>query len=845
MDRPSGRHRHVTGEGKGVSRRGSGIGAGPVGTGSGRRGNSGNDGFAGGTSGKNRGRLTGMGSGGMGPGGPFFGGMVPGGRRRGGCSRYLFLVILFVIVIFIVDSCSNGLLSDDSGTGFGNDAYSYNNGTGDTGTAQADFDASDDSGSSYLSQLLGLDSYESMTGTSPSWSKRAANTGTLNTEVAAGARDKFTKQKGDGTDTVTVMVYMCGADLESRNGMATSDLQEMIAGKPGDQLNLIVYTGGAAKWQNNAVSSGVCQIWKVENGGLRKLVSDDGDRSMTDPSTLTRFIQFCSKNYPADRNELIFWDHGGGSVTGYGYDEKHSAAGSMDLAEIHTAIQDGGVKFDFIGFDACLMATAENALSLADCGDYLLASEETEPGTGWYYTNWVRDLSDSPAMSTLELGKEIIDDFTKANASSYGSSGTTLSLVDLAELSATLPQEFKAFAQETLRSIKNDGYAAVSTARGSTREFAQSSKIDQVDLVNLADNLGTDTAEQMAGAVLSAVKYNQVSGSMSNAYGLSIYFPYKNLRYVDAMTDTYKEIGIDDTYSDCIRSFAKMEASGQAVQSSQSPIEILSGGTYQSLGSNEIGQLISALLGGDLSGTDIGEGRFLRDTSLSDDSAISYIEGNRFDASKLIWKESGRDGRILSMDENNWKLTNKLEENLFVDDGEGYIDLGLERTYDFTDDGALIADESGAWLAVDSQPVAYYHIDTTGDTTTGRIPVLLNSEYADLIVTFDSENPDGYIAGASYDYRDGETDTLPKSLVPLSDGDTIDFIADYYTYGGDYNDTYRIGDETTVRTGSDGTLRNLSISDVIVPEKLSVSYRFTDTYGATYWTEAIAVDNAR
>ena len=121
MDRPSGRHRHVTGEGKGVSRRGSGIGAGP--TGSGRRGNSGNDGFAGGTSGKSRGRLTGMGPGGMEPGGPFFGGMVPGGRRRGGCSRYLFLVILFVIVIFIVDSCSNGLLSDDSSTGFGNDAY--------------------------------------------------------------------------------------------------------------------------------------------------------------------------------------------------------------------------------------------------------------------------------------------------------------------------------------------------------------------------------------------------------------------------------------------------------------------------------------------------------------------------------------------------------------------------------------------------------------------------------------------------------------------------------------------------------------------------------------------------
>ena len=684
-----------------------------------------------------------------------------------------------------------------------------------------------------------------MTGTSQSWSKRAANTGTLITGVAAEARDKFTKLKGDGTDTVTVMVYMCGADLESKNGMATSDLQEMIAGKPGENLNLIVYTGGAAKWQNNAVSSSVCQIWKAEAGGLRSLVSDDGDRSMTDPATLTRFIRFCSENYPADRNELIFWDHGGGSVTGYGYDENHSSDGSMDLAEIHTAVKDGGVQFDFIGFDACLMATAENALSLADCGDYLLASEETEPGTDWYYTNWVRDLSGNPSMSTLELGKEIIDDFTSANASSYGSSGTTLSLVDLAELSATLPPEFKAFAQDTLNSIKNDGCASVSAARSSAREFAQSSKIDQVDLVNLADNLGTDSAEQMAAAVLSAVKYNQVSGNMSNAYGLSIYFPYKSLRYVDSMTDTYEEIGIDDTYSDCIRSFAKMEASGQAVQSSQNPYEILSGGTYQSLGGDEIGQLISALLGGSLSGTDFGEGRFLQDASLPDDSAISYIEGNCFDASELVWQESGEDGRVLVMDENNWKLTSKLEENLFVDDGEGYIDLGLDNTYDFTDDGALKADESGAWLAVDSQPAAYYHIDTTGDTTTGRIPVLLNGEYADLIVIFDSENPDGYIAGASYDYRNGETDTLPKSLVPLQDGDTIDFIADYYTYDGDYDDTYRIGDETTVRTDSDGTLTNLSVSDVIVPEKLSLSYRFTDTYGGTYWAEAITVDNAR
>jgi hypothetical protein len=61
---------------------------------------------------------------------------------------------------------------------------------------------------------------------------------------------------------------------------------------------------------------------------------------------------------------LIFWDHGGGSISGYGYDEKNAYAGSMNLAGLNTAFRDGGVKFDFIGFDACLMATMETALML-------------------------------------------------------------------------------------------------------------------------------------------------------------------------------------------------------------------------------------------------------------------------------------------------------------------------------------------------------------------------------------------------------------------------------------------------------------------------------------------------
>ena len=60
---------------------------------------------------------------------------------------------------------------------------------------------------------------------------------------------------------------------------------------------------------------------------------------------------------------------------GYGYDEKYPGQGSMTLDEINTALENAGVKFDFIGFDACLMATAETALVCSEYADYMIASE--------------------------------------------------------------------------------------------------------------------------------------------------------------------------------------------------------------------------------------------------------------------------------------------------------------------------------------------------------------------------------------------------------------------------------------------------------------------------------------
>ena len=804
-NRPRGREKNVTGQGKGVYRRGSGNGGGPVG---------------GGMSGRPTGGRPS--SGGSGSGAPM--------TRAGGKGGLLGIILAIVVAL----GGGGGILGSLLGGG-------GSSGGVDIGQAV--------SGLGGLSSILGGASEFAGNTVSSGWTGKA-NTGKLDTSVASGSRAKYTTINGDGTDKVTIMVYMCGTDLESKGGMATADLNEMASAALNDKINLIVYTGGCKKWQTQGISSSTNQIYKVEKGKLTCLNDNVGNKAMTRPETLVEFINYCESKFPANRNMLIFWDHGGGSVSGYGYDEKNSSSGSMTLSGINTALKTAGKKFDIIGFDACLMATAENALMLTPYADYLIASEETEPGIGWYYTNWLNALAKDPAMASVKIGQNIVDDFVDTCAQKCRGQKATLSVVDLAELEKTVPEELSSFASSTLDLLKNDSYKTVSDARSGSREFAASSKIDQVDLVNLAQNMGTKDGTELANAILGAVKYNRTSSDMTNAYGLSIFFPYQKSSTVDTAVKTYEAIGMDGEYADCIKQFASLEVSGQAVSGgSASQLSSLlgsltgssSGSSSGVSGTSAISGLLNNLIGGGasslISGLDSSNTGFLSSLlNIGSDRASAYLNANSFDASKLEWKKSGSQ-YYLGLDEDQWKLVHDLELSVFYDDGEGFLDLGLDNVFTFTTKGYLLGEYDGTWLAINDQPIAYYHESTVDDgthyTITGRVPVKLNGDRADLILVFDDANPHGYVAGVRYDYRAGETDTVAKALDGLKDGDVIDFLCDYYDYNGNYLDNYCIGEQLTVSGG-------LTISDVYIDAaNANACYRFTDIYNQQYWTPLI------
>ena len=216
---------------------------------------------------------------------------------------------------------------------------------------------------------------------------------------------------------------------------------------------------------------------------------------------------------------------------------------------------------------------------------------------------------------------------------------------------------------------------------------------------------------------------------------------------------------------------------------------------------------------------------------------MSAIESGKIDNSLLIWTESDGD-TVLRMTKEQWSRVRDIQLNVFLDDGRGYIDLGLDNVFKWNKDGDLIGAYDGYWVALNKQPVAYYFEDQTtlgGKTTiTGRVPVLVNGNRAELILSFEGKNAS--VTGVRYIYTDGETQTVAKAMEALVVGDVIEPICDRYSYDGQFEDSFHLGDAIEY----DGT--PIEVSDVTLDPgdgKPIASYVLTDMFDMEHWTPAI------
>jgi hypothetical protein len=185
--------------------------------------------------------------------------------------------------------------------------------------------------------------------------------------------------------TTTVMIYMMGSDLEVKSGAGTSDLEEIVAsGVDLSKTTVLVYAGGSPKWHNELADPDKHTLLQLKEGGFEQVTQLEA-LSMGESQCLSNFLKYGHSNYPAEQYALILWDHGNGPVIGYGKDMLFDNDG-LTLQEMGAALADSPFnqnnKLIWVGFDACLMASAELACVWAPYAEFLVASQEVEPAFG-------------------------------------------------------------------------------------------------------------------------------------------------------------------------------------------------------------------------------------------------------------------------------------------------------------------------------------------------------------------------------------------------------------------------------------------------------------------------------
>ena len=360
---------------------------------------------------------------------------------------------------------------------------------------------------------------------------------------------------------LTLMVYMCGSNLESSYGSASADIREMMdAGVSFRDVSVLVMTGGShSRDSAGFFSEEATDIYEIGPGRVRRVQRWERPLNMGDRETLEKMIRFGMDSYPAEKYALILWDHGGGPLEGVCWDETHEMD-HLSLGEIAGALENtlAGQRLSWIGFDACLMGSLEVASRLAPWAEYMIASQETEPAFGWNY----RFLSGLHLDADgAETGRRIVDTYFEGREDSREI--LTLACVDLnaaTEAVAALDPVFTPLEQRMGKEqfIALSGLRMSSTGFGKADPTAVSSGYDLVDAADLVSRMEeNEYTRSLQEKLAAAVVYTR--SNEEGAGGLSLYHPYANKAgYESRWKEEYEALPFSAGYQQYVQSFGGM-----------------------------------------------------------------------------------------------------------------------------------------------------------------------------------------------------------------------------------------------------------------------------------------------
>ncbi len=614
------------------------------------------------------------------------------------------------------------------------------------------------------------------------------------------------KPYGDPDTSWTVLLYLCGTDLETKGGFASVNLEEITNADLNDNINFVIEAGGTKKWQTGNITNGKLSRLHVENGGL---VIDEKcpSASMGDSGTLKDFIKWGAEKFPADRYALVLWDHGGGSLFGVCTDELYNDD-CLTLKEIESAVVNASVPFELAGFDACLMSTLETAEALQGYAHYMVASEETEPGTGWDYTAWLNYLSKNAGCNGQMLGKTIVDSYMKKCGTIDEEDMATLSVSDLTKL-PVLSAAFKAYSGELVLTTQNasDLQTVVQGASQSEsygERSGQDGTYDMVDLGDLMDKTGgviTENSQNVLKALKDVIVYESHGIYRSKATGLAVFFPkyidsdiyqaYADitdntayLEFASVLNDDWDAGYWDDQWQESYDDYSSDESSGGFFDYFFGSWEEEDWGEEEEdWGEEEEGWYEDEESGGNESGSSGGflEGFF---GNAADESSVNLFQSLnpvKPGDEKLEFKQFLDDDNILNLNITSGKdLVKDVRFCLIFDeDGENMVYMGCDTDLNADYDKGEFSDNfRGTWITIGGEFVCAEVIDRTDDYDLYIVPAVVNGDETFIRAVYEYDSESFKVLG-TYDGSDEETGLSGRDIHPLKAGDKVEFI--FYT----------------------------------------------------------------
>ena len=628
-------------------------------------------------------------------------------------------------------------------------------------------------------------------------------------------------------ETTTLLVYMCGTDLQED---ACQDLIEMANADPSDDMNIVVLAGGAKEWSLDLLKGNTRNLLSFQSEADE--AEDWGRKSMGSPESLKEFLEYGLKEYPADRMIVILWDHGAGSEGGVCFDETANDDG-LTVVEINKVLGSLNVPdwhIDIFGCDACMMGTYEMAAMLSHYNiDYYVASEELEPGTGWYYTGWLEDLKNDPSIPAEDLCGSIIENYMEAGLANTPDDYLTLSAVKLSEVGA-LEKSMEQFAGVMSGELEGGNLSAVRRGRSRMYTFGSfdDGSWDMVDLGAVLDaysQFDAVTASEAKRCLSRAVILSKQTDNLDTVCGMAILLPQDT-------AESFDEYKAGFALTDVIPNWVSF-----------------------------VNDYVDQLIGGSYSCSVTGTCQFNSDYQFDGEECFvpfSWYDGCLFwdDEEECYGNEIEIEAYSLADDDEGFTVQLSQEDLANLDYVEGMLMMDLSENEDeicYVDfgtmqnnlidwkTGTVVSLYDGTWPVFGGQPVPLYDQTANENSRRSLIPVKLNGEYTYLVVVFPAGGTEGRIIGANAGY---DANGLPiRNVTKLQPGDKIvPVYTMYYEEEGkeDLQETEYLGSEITWQDGMTVTYEDLSDEDD--PVQMMFCFDIYDIFGEDTLSDIIAFE---